>query len=533
MVGASCLTPRSLRGSASLTDSRLRFIQGGDTTDESEILALLGTTIEIRLPGKTPHWRHQLLALALVDLVGRMFTRIRVVCDESAAAHERLPPGAPLLIERLECVRRHALTPPAPPQTPDIIVHVGQGQDPADVYVDGCGWLSYVGTTPSRLGDDEGLAIAVGPLVAACRAASQVFQIALRDRLAWTPRLIESNYASSLTYESSTDPLADVDMPAPATIDALLVGAGSIGGAVAYLFAHTPHLSGTLEVVDPETLETHNPDRALLATSALAAAKAVKAEAAAAALAHHKELNATPHRERLAGLVAEWPRERTLPLVLSAVDSVESRREIQDSLPLDVIDAACSPSQVSVSGHQTDNGPCVYCLHIENVLAADTIRKRLLMRATGFNEKLVIALLLGGAPLADQHLRAIETHRGLPARSLDRFLGETLETLYTEALLYGEARIKTASGAEGAVAAPFTTALAGFLLAAEALKAGSDAYSAYRLGPWGSIATQYLESLWASPADAFRANPPRWPTHECLCRNGRRLSLLRERYKLL
>ena len=326
-----------------MTDSRLRFIQGGDTTDESEILALLGRTIEVRLPGKMPLWRHQLLALALIDLVGRMFTRIRVVCDESAAAHEWLPPGAPLLIERLEGVRRHALTPPESPEAPAITVHVGQGKDPADVYVDGCGWLSYVGTTPSRLDDNEGPALAVGPLVAACRVASQVFQIALRDHLAWTPRLIESNYASSLTYESSTDPLADAAVPPPATIDALLVGAGSIGGAAAYLFAHTPNLSGTLEVVDPETLEDHNPDRALLATSALAATKAVKAEVAATALAHHKELDATPHRKRLASLVAERPRELTLPLVLSAVDSVESRREIQDSLPLDVIDAACSP----------------------------------------------------------------------------------------------------------------------------------------------------------------------------------------------
>jgi hypothetical protein len=244
-------------------------------------------------------------------------------------------------------------------------------------------------------------------------------------------------------------------------------------------------------------------------------------------------LAARAHEKRLAEFVADRPREQTLPLVLSAVDNVDSRREIQDSLPLDVIDAACSPSQISVSGHRTDNGPCVYCLHIENVLAADTIRKRLLVRATGFNEKLVIALLLGDATLADQHLRAIEGHRGLPAGSLDRFRGEKLETLYTEALLYGEARIKTASGAEAAVAAPFTTALAGFLLAAEALKAdGGDAYAEYRLGPCGSIATQYLESLWASPADAFLQNPSRWTTHECLCRNGRRLSLLRERFTL-
>lgn len=516
-----------------MTDPRLRFVQGGDETDQLEILALLDQTVEVRLPAGTPLWRHQLLALALVDLLARVFPRIKIVCDLSARADERLPPGAPLLVERFEAVRAHALTAPREPDDPAIVAQVGDAGESANVFVDGRGWISYVGQAPSRLDHDEGPAIAVGPLAAACRAAAQIFQIALRDHLAWTPRLIESNYASALTYTSSDEPFDEPDLTAPRSIDALLVGAGSIGGAAVYLFAHTPNFDGTLDVVDPETLEDHNPDRALLATQALATKHAVKAEVAVAALAHHRELRATPYQKRLAALVAERPREQTLPLVLSAVDSVRSRREIQDSLPLDVVDAACSPSQISISGHRTDDGPCIYCLHIENVLAADTIRKRLLVRATGFNEKLVVALLLSDATLADQHLQAIEAHRGLPAGSLHRFRGERLETLYSEELLYGEARITTASGAEGAVAAPFTTALAGFLLAAEALKAGGgEECSSYRLGPWGNIATQYLESLWASPADAFRENPARWSTHECLCRNSRRLSLLRERYEL-
>lgn len=516
-----------------MADARLRFVQGGGETDESEILSLLDQTVELRLPAGTPLWRHQLLALALVDLLGRVFPRIKIACDSSACADEKLPPGAPLLVERLEAVRLHALTSPGQPGDTAIAVQVGPGDEAADVFVDGRGWISYVGQAPSRLDHDEGATTAVGPLVAACRAAAQVFQIALRDQLAWTPRLIESNYASALTYASSDEPLDEPDPAGPESIDALLVGAGSIGGAAVYLLAHTPHLSGVLEVADPEVLEEHNPDRALLATRALAAEHAVKAGVAVATLAHHTALRATPHQRRLAALVAERPREQTLPLLLSAVDSVHSRREIQDSLPLDVIDAACSPSQISVSGHRTDDGPCIYCLHIENVLAADTIRKRLLMRATGFNEKLVVALLVSDATLADQHLQAIEAHRGLPAGSLNRFRGESLETLYSEELLYGEARVKTASGAEGAVAAPFTTALAGFLLAAEALKAGAgEEYSSFRLGPLGKIATQYLESLWASPADSFRESPARWATHECLCRNGRRLSLIRQRYKL-
>ena len=65
----------------SSTDGRLRFVQGGDEEDQTEILDALGRTIEVRLPTGTPLWRHQILALTLVDLLGRIFTRINVACD--------------------------------------------------------------------------------------------------------------------------------------------------------------------------------------------------------------------------------------------------------------------------------------------------------------------------------------------------------------------------------------------------------------------------------------------------------------------
>ena len=241
------------------------------------------------------------------------------------------------------------------PNAATITVQIGVGVESADVFVDGRGWIFYVGQTPSKLDQDDGLDVAVGPLVAVSRAASQVFQLALAEYLAWTPRLLESSYASALTYESKSEPLDDPDVPAPAALDALLVGAGSMAVLLVYLFAHTPTLAGVLDIADPEALEDHNPGRALLATRAAALAHAAKAEVAVAALAHHSHLVATPHEQRLAELIASRPREQTIPLVLSAVDSVESRREIQDSLPLDVLDAACGPSEISVSGHQTGN----------------------------------------------------------------------------------------------------------------------------------------------------------------------------------
>jgi len=80
-----------------------------------------------------------------------------------------------------------------------------------------------------------------------------------------------------------------------------------------------------------------------------------------------------------------------------------------------------------------------------------------------------------------------------------------------------------------AVAAPYVTALAGVLLAGEALKASSGVEAAHRLGAHG-VATKYEESIKHGPTRALLTYPRRWPTSECLCQSRRRLRLLHERY---
>lgn len=521
-----------------MSDRRLRVIQRGAEGGEDELVAVLDRTVRVTLPSDTPALRHQLLALALVDLLGRLFPAIEVVCAEDAEADPGLPEGEPLLLARLEAVRRHGGEPKQAEGEPAVTVAVGPGAVAgADVYADARGWQSYVGSQPSRLPPDDSSDVPIGPLIAACRAANQVFQLMLGDRLAQPTHPVESSYASALTYESGEAPFDDPYLPSPTRVDAVLVGAGSIGGAAVYLLARVAGLTGEIDVVDDDVLAEHNPDRAILATDTLAKQGAAKVAVALAALAHLAGLKARPHQERFETFVGSRPRSAPLPTVLSAVDSVSSRREIQDAVPLEVIDAACGLEQISCSGHRTNNGPCVYCLHVGNVLDAQRIRYRLIAEATGFAESVVIPLLVQETPLTEQHLRAIEAYRRehgetIPVGAFDSYRGRTLETLYREKFLYGEALVTTEGGGQAAVAAPFVTAVAGFLLASEALKAaaGPD-YAPYRLGPTGR-ATMYRENPWGSPTNALLLNPPRWPTHECLCRSPLRLRILAELYGL-
>jgi len=519
-----------------MTDWRLRTIQRGDAGSEDEVLEILERPVRVVLPDGVPTWRHQLLALTLVDLLGRLFPRIELVVDADAPADALLPPGAALLLDRLEQARAHGCCPQSPEGDPLATIRVGLG-DGADVYVDGAGWQSYVGASPSQL-PDRGAMVPVGPLIAACRGASQIFQLALRHRLARAAFIIESSYSSALTLEAGSGPIDEPDLPPPVEVVAVLVGAGSVGGATAYLFAHMPEFSGELDVVDDDCLRGHNPGRAILATKQLAAEEAAKVEVVESALAHQAGLDVRPHQKRFEDFVAERARDAQLPLVLSAVDSVASRREIQDAMPLDVIDAACGTEQVSCSVHLTDSGPCIYCLHVGAVLDSTRIKYRLISAATGMSEAAVAPLHVAQIPLTLQHVRSIEAYRrelgeSLSVGAFDDYIGKTLETLYREKLLYGEALIATAGGGQAAVAAPFVTALTGFILASEALKAGSaDAYGPYRLGSPGALGIMYREDPWRTPADRLITRPARWPTQECLCQSPLRLRLLRERYAL-
>jgi hypothetical protein len=513
-----------------VSDRRLRVIQRAPGADEDELKAALGRTVRVELPPGTPRWRHQLIALALVDMLGRLFPRVDVVCAADALADPLLPPGPALLRERLEAVRRHGVEPEEPGE-PELTVRVGPGAEEADVYVDAREWQTYVGTRPSQLPDDDGRAIAVGPLASSCRAVAQVFQRLLADLLPQTTT-IESSYWSALTYEKGEAPLVDPELPVPMRLEAVLVGAGSIGGAAAYLFGRTPAVEGELDIVDPQPLEERNPDRALLATQAAAAAGEVKAVLAAAAL-DHLPLAVRPHQMTMAEFVAARPREQPLRLVLAAVDSARARREIQDCLPLDVVNAACSPTAIAVSGHVTGNGPCVYCLHLPEVLDSERILAKLVAAATGLPFMTVVPLMVDHVKLADDHLRVIERNRDLPLGALQEYRGVEIDELYRAALLYGEIGIRTASGLEAAVAAIFVTALAGFVLGGEALKAGGGAaFTRYRLGARGELGTKYEESLFHSPNTSLVALSRRHEGSECLCRSPRRLRIMRERYGL-
>lgn len=511
-----------------MSDPRFRgSAPGGD----SEALAqrLLDRPVAVRLGGEVS-WARQILAICLVDLLARSIPQLAVIVAGDLMAHPLLPPGAATLAERLEDARRHALLEPQDALgEPSVTIVVGT-EGAGDVYVDGDGWLSYLGETPGKLaGADESNPI--GPLIAACRGASQVIQRLLGDLLPSTTQVTES-YWSALALGAVDGPAADNPELSDPELEAWLMGAGSIGGASAYALARVPGLRGLLVVCDRDSFEERNSRKALLARRDAIEASARKIDAVVSEI-EHVELDVAPHGLTLAERVAELPADHPLPLVMCAVDSIEARRELADHMPLDVLNAACGDVHISVSGHRTDDGPCVYCLYVGRVLDAETTRLKVLERATGLPRDFIRTYRAQRTPLDLRVLRQVAQHRGAPVGSLDHRVGMTLDELFEADLRYGEVKLAGDGDEPGSLfQLTFVPALAGFLLASEALKFTDDGLRAHRLGPHhAQRCNEYTETLLHVP-DGLLTSAPRWETNECLCRSLRRLRLMRERYGL-
>lgn len=512
-----------------MIDPRVRLLAGVDPAVEGAqvVRALDGPTIRIFSPSGPVEWRHQVVLLTLVDLLGRLFPRLDVDVELGIPASPLLPPGGSDLGQRVSEVRQRSPLRPLQPAEPAITVQIGPGQGIADVHVDAAGWQSYLGREPSRLpsvGDS-----AIGPVVAACRAGAHVYDLLLAEFRDPLPMMNEM-YASALTYRHAHDPLDDPAVGPSGRLDALLVGVGSVGGAAVYAFAFQHTLEGQLMMCDPQRVEELNPYRAVLATAAAATRQDNKVDDAKDALAHHPDLTVIPISRMISDWEADQPGPPALPLTLVAVDTRQAREEIQDALPLDVVNAAVGDDVLAISGHRTGDGPCMCCLHLPDVLDGKRIKNRLIADCTGIDAKVVNVLRIRHHKLDKSTLATIEKHRRMVPGSLQHFEGRLLDELYEHELVYGEAAVQTQSGGHLAVASPFVTALAGALLAGEAIKHSTATMAQFALGVFGT-ATRYRENPYAS---AENAHLDGHISREalCLCRSVRRLRATAARYDI-
>lgn len=346
---------------------------------------------------------------------------------------------------------------------PNAVLVIGEDAPHVDaptVFVGCDGWLGHVGTKSSYSISDSGNPFGAG--FAACLAAANLFRFLflpdgkslLDEDVGFPP---DAASLPNLTAAELTDPL-------------VLVGVGAIGNSAAWALSRTP-LRGQIWLIDPESVEISNLQRYVLC--ARSDEGGVKVEIARKAF--RRALQPLAYRGSWASFLGEngynWER------VLVALDSAHDRRAVQGSLPRRVFNAWTQVGDLGVSSHRfLDPDACLACLYLpagESKSQDQIVAEGL--KIPQYQDR--VRVLLGSGQGTDRELcEAVATGWGIPAEALSPYVGRPIGELWVRGVCGGGIIPLGEAGEtprELHVPLAFQSALAGILLAAEAVRAVS------------------------------------------------------------
>ena len=197
---------------------------------------------------------------------------------------------------------------------------------------------------------------ATGHMLAAAFGASEAFAVGASIAVDPTTRRPVTSFCP---VTLSDDVTAALDLPVGTEIDSALLGLGAVGTAAAVILSQTG-LRGSLLIADRQQFADENIGTYSLGTAADAAAATHKVDLAAELLRPHFDIR--EHRGDIEELPTRvdakelpWPR-----VVLSAVDSVESRHAVQRLWADHHIDVGTGSTTVGLH-HARAQGPCLQC----------------------------------------------------------------------------------------------------------------------------------------------------------------------------
>jgi molybdopterin/thiamine biosynthesis adenylyltransferase len=332
----------------------------------------------------------------------------------------------------------------------------------AVVHASGRGFQVRVGPAPAPSGpvETDGAFNPFGPLVAAALAAAEaakhVFRTLAGPGAAAAFPLLERPVAWDL-WEHAFDERPGPALPAALELGRFAVaGLGAVGAAAVWALAHVGEARGTVELVDDDRLDATNLERVLTARGADVGM--LKVRAAARVLAGTR-LRAVPLAARYG--IAPPPGARATT-ILCGLDSGGGRRRLQAMLPRALYNGGTQGAELLVSRHVGLEGPCLECLYPESDDPVGRTAARL-----GVDRTVAEALVRGERRLDAEVLAAMRRRGGV---HLDEVTAEALEDAPLSAL---EAHICSRAVViedlpEATIS--FTSALAGFLAAAELVK---------------------------------------------------------------
>jgi ThiF family len=252
-----------------------------------------------------------------------------------------------------------------------IVVGPGIVHAEGTIFCLGSGWCGGFSATPDPLRTLEPKStLPIGPYVAACLAAGEIFKAARMQ--AGTYESPASAFYSAYSHRASDSPVLGDPSIANVPIHATLAGVGAVGCAMLHALWACPQVSGTFDLVDndPKGLEESNLNRyCLFGMPSVGQPKAT----AASALLSDSALTLTPFD------VAIETHSISTTCVASAVDRNTARAAIQFKYPAKLFSASTSDLRAEVLRCGPPGvGACLRCFNEpERLVPDDDLRAKL------------------------------------------------------------------------------------------------------------------------------------------------------------
>lgn len=511
-----------------MSDPRFSFLNSVTAGEGGPAVELVrGTSVRIVAgDDATRSYAGQVLLYQLATLLARLFDHVRVEGDEAAPTLPALPglsgPFLPALRSVLPSLRP---IPGGEPVGETVTIVVGHSDEAGQLFLGATGWSA--GFSSVEIQTVEDVPNVIGALAAGALGAAETFKHVFRKHLqgAYSPvgyRLSMLDYGAG-GHGGEPEP----SLPEEIDISATLFGCGSIGCGLLLGVLAVPQLRGELAIVDNGRFDTKNPYKYALLDWATAEREGDKAVWAA-------ELMRSLAGERLAAkgfvasaddYVADLPADYRLPLVLSAVDTVLARMQIQDILPGRIVNAGIFGTVAEVSVHGFGTGPCLACLGLEAEI--ESWDSKVIADRTGLAPNRVHELIRGNGRMNQEDIAQLRAAGRLAADTLaglDGYLEQPLMSLWNAGVAYSQAPVQVIGAPAVQVTTAFVSAFAGVLLLAELIKE-----CVTELRPF-SVANSYRQNLLGAPAQdvmAYERDARGW----CLCHSTFRQQVYREKYQ--
>ncbi|MBI4258111.1 MAG: ThiF family adenylyltransferase [Thaumarchaeota archaeon] len=356
----------------------------------------------------------------------------------------------------------------------DATLAVGNVDRGADIVIASSGWTAFLGS--SKLSQDFDSANPIGGMVVASLGAAEVFKRVYKskaDRMnlqptEYDPRERIRPVNKEVAFCCLDYKLRDCSHELPERIhiqDAVITGAGAGGGALLYALSSIPSLSGKLRLIDPDSIRPSNLNRYIYATRADAVNERLKVHVCKDLLDGSTQLVTEAYPIPYQEFATQNP-DRRFGLVVSTVDTSQTRLAIQWDLPKLILDAAADGSSFYVRRVKLGLTDCLACTHTQTNGNGPSLEQSL-AEITGLPEGEIVRLRTTKAPFEPSHIQAMRDKSqqfGFPLPNV----GEAVDDwfLYHCGDLFQYTQ-------EMAVPVPFATTLPGLLLAAQLLRLAS------------------------------------------------------------